>query len=59
MAYIIEGNTSKWECVIGLEVHAQINSNTKLFSGTSTEFGASPNSQVSFIDAASIVCIKQ
>jgi aspartyl-tRNA(Asn)/glutamyl-tRNA(Gln) amidotransferase subunit B len=52
MTYIIEGNTGKWECVIGLEVHAQVNSNTKLFSGASTEFGASPNSQVSFVDAA-------
>ena len=44
-------NTS-YEMVIGVEVHAQIISNAKLFSGSSTRFGASPNSQVSFIDAA-------
>ncbi len=50
--YIIEGTTGKWEVVIGLEVHAQVSSNSKLFSGSSTEFGAEPNSQVSFIDAA-------
>ncbi|MGQ0660789.1 Asp-tRNA(Asn)/Glu-tRNA(Gln) amidotransferase subunit GatB [Sphingosinicella sp.] len=41
-----------WEAVIGLEVHAQITSHTKLFSGAATEFGAEPNSQVSLIDAA-------
>lgn len=51
MAYI-EGKTGKWEYVIGLEVHAQVSSNSKLFSGSSTEFGASPNSQVSLVDAA-------
>lgn len=51
MAYI-QGNTGKWEYVIGLEVHAQIESQSKLFSGSSTEFGAAPNSQVSLIDAA-------
>ncbi|MEY3196813.1 MAG: Glutamyl-tRNA(Gln) amidotransferase subunit [Pseudomonadota bacterium] len=51
MAFI-EGNTGKWEYVIGLEVHAQIESNSKLFSGTSAEFGAGPNSQVSLVDAA-------
>lgn len=51
MAYII-GNTGKWEYVIGLEVHAQINSNAKLFSPAATEFGAAPNTQVSLIDAA-------
>ncbi len=43
---------SSYEMVIGVEVHAQIISNAKLFSGSSTRFGASPNSQVSFIDAA-------
>ena len=48
----IQGNTGKWEYVIGLEVHAQIESNSKLFSGSSTEFGAAPNSQVSLVDAA-------
>lgn len=51
MAYIT-GNTGKWEYVIGLEIHAQISSNTKLFSGAAAEFGMEPNSQVSLIDAA-------
>jgi aspartyl-tRNA(Asn)/glutamyl-tRNA(Gln) amidotransferase subunit B len=51
MAYIT-GNTGEWEYVIGLEVHAQISSKAKLFSSTATEFGAAPNSQVSYIDAA-------
>ncbi|MFY9589743.1 Asp-tRNA(Asn)/Glu-tRNA(Gln) amidotransferase subunit GatB [Rickettsia endosymbiont of Halotydeus destructor] len=51
MAYI-EGNTGKWEYVIGLEIHAQISSKSKLFSGSSTTFAASPNSQVSYVDAA-------
>ena len=50
--YIIEGSTSKWEVVIGLEVHAQISSNSKLFSGSSTTFGAEPNTQVSLVDSA-------
>jgi aspartyl-tRNA(Asn)/glutamyl-tRNA(Gln) amidotransferase subunit B len=49
---LIEGNTGKWEVVIGMEVHAQVTSKAKLFSGASTEFGAEPNSQVSFVDAA-------
>ena len=47
----IKGETGDWEIVIGMEVHAQVISNSKLFSGASTEFGAEPNSQVSFIDA--------
>lgn len=51
MKHII-GNTGKWEYVIGLEVHAQVLSKSKLFSGSATAFGASPNSQVSLIDAA-------
>jgi len=50
--YRIQGATGDWEVVIGLEVHAQVVSNAKLFSGASTEFGAEPNSQVSLIDAA-------
>jgi len=50
--YIIEGSTSKWEVVIGLEVHAQVSSNSKLFSGSSTTFGAEPNTQVSLVDSA-------
>ncbi|MBT6825475.1 MAG: Asp-tRNA(Asn)/Glu-tRNA(Gln) amidotransferase subunit GatB [Rhodospirillales bacterium] len=52
MSYIIQGETGDWEVVIGLEVHAQITSNSKLFSGSSTEFGAEPNTQVSMVDAA-------
>ncbi len=51
-SYRIHGATGDWEVVIGLEVHAQITSAAKLFSGASTEFGAEPNSQVSLIDAA-------
>ena len=50
--YRIQGATGEWEVVIGLEVHAQITSNAKLFSGAATQFGAEPNSQVSLIDAA-------
>ncbi len=49
---IIKGNTGDWEIVIGLEIHAQVSSESKLFSGSPTEFGAAPNSQVSFFDAA-------
>ena len=48
---LIKGETGDWEIVIGMEVHAQVLSNAKLFSGASTAFGAEPNSQVSFIDA--------
>ncbi len=51
-SYRIKGETGDWEVVIGLEVHAQITSNAKLFSGASTEFGAEPNAQVSLVDAA-------
>ena len=50
--YRIQGATGDWEVVIGLEVHAQITSQAKLFSGASTEFGAEPNTQVSLVDAA-------
>jgi aspartyl-tRNA(Asn)/glutamyl-tRNA(Gln) amidotransferase subunit B len=50
MSYI-QGETGEWEVVIGLEVHAQVTSNAKLFSGASTRFGAEPNAQVSFVDA--------
>ncbi len=49
---LIDGATSSWEVVIGLEVHAQVSSNAKLFSGASTEFGGAPNAQVSLVDAA-------
>ncbi len=48
---MIEGKTGSWEIVIGLEVHAQVVSRAKLFSGASTAFGAEPNTQVSFVDA--------
>ncbi|MEO5373216.1 MAG: Asp-tRNA(Asn)/Glu-tRNA(Gln) amidotransferase subunit GatB [Alphaproteobacteria bacterium] len=50
--YVIKGETGDWEVVIGLEVHAQVISKTKLFSGAATEFGGEPNAQVSFVDAA-------
>ena len=49
---LIKGATGDWEMVIGLEVHAQVNSNAKLFSGSSTAFGAGPNEHVSLVDAA-------
>jgi aspartyl-tRNA(Asn)/glutamyl-tRNA(Gln) amidotransferase subunit B len=49
---IIEGRTGSWETVIGLEVHAQVVSKAKLFSGAATDFGAEPNTQVSPVDAA-------
>ena len=52
MSYRIEGKTCSWEVFIGLEVHAQVISNAKLFSGASTHFGAEPNTQVSLVDAA-------
>ena len=50
--YFYEGASGPWELVIGLEVHAQVISNSKLFSGSATAFGAEPNTQVSFVDAA-------
>ena len=49
---IISGAKHDWELVIGMEVHAQVSSNAKLFSGASTQFGAEPNSNVAFVDAA-------
>jgi aspartyl-tRNA(Asn)/glutamyl-tRNA(Gln) amidotransferase subunit B len=49
---LIKGATGDWEMVIGLEVHAQVTSKSKLFSGASTEFGGAPNSHVSLVDAA-------
>jgi aspartyl-tRNA(Asn)/glutamyl-tRNA(Gln) amidotransferase subunit B len=52
MGMIIQGATGDWEVVIGLEVHAQVSSNSKLFSGAATEYGADQNQQVSFVDAA-------
>src|SRR6266545_3392939 len=64
---LIRGATGDWEVVIGLEVHAQVTSRSKLFSGASTEFGGEPNSHVSLVDAAmpgmlpviNAECIKQ
>ena len=52
MSYVIKGETGDWEVVIGLEVHCQVISNAKLFSGAATNFGAEPNTQVSLVDAA-------
>ncbi len=49
---LIRGATGDWEVVIGMEVHAQVTSKSKLFSGASTDFGAEPNSHVSLVDAA-------
>ena len=49
---MLQGNTGDWEMVIGLEVHAQVISEAKLFSGAATAFGAEPNTQVSLVDAA-------
>ncbi len=49
---LIEGRTGSWEAVIGMEVHAQVVSESKLFSGASTGFGGEPNAQVSLVDAA-------
>ncbi len=52
MSAVIEGRDGPWEMVIGLEVHAQVISRSKLFSGSATAFGAEPNTQVSLVDAA-------
>jgi len=51
MSQMIKGNTGDWEIVIGLEVHAQMTTNSKLFSGASTLFGNEPNQNVAFVDA--------
>ncbi len=67
MAYVIGGDSGDWEVVVGLEVHAQVISHSKLFSGAATDFGAEPNTQVSLVDAAfpgmlpvlNAVCIEQ
>ena len=52
MSYLIKGETCDWEVVIGLEVHCQVISESKLFSGASTKFGGEPNTHVSVVDAA-------
>ncbi|MGX7742950.1 Asp-tRNA(Asn)/Glu-tRNA(Gln) amidotransferase subunit GatB [Rhodopseudomonas parapalustris] len=49
---LIKGATGDWEVVVGLEIHAQVSSNAKLFSGAATQFGGAPNTQVSLVDAA-------
>ena len=49
---LIKGATGDWEIVVGMEIHAQVSSQSKLFSGASTEFGGDPNSHVSLVDAA-------
>src|SRR5947207_15987808 len=51
MAELLQGKTGEWEVVIGLETHAQIVAEAKLFSGAATDFGAPPNTQVSPVDA--------
>jgi len=51
MSDLLKGRTGEWEMVIGLEVHAQVIADAKLFSGAATDFGAEPNEQVSFVDA--------
>jgi aspartyl-tRNA(Asn)/glutamyl-tRNA(Gln) amidotransferase subunit B len=53
---LIKGATGDWEVVIGLEIHAQVTSKSKLFSGASTTFGNEPNSNVSLVDAAMPAC---
>jgi len=50
--YYIKGEKGKWEVIIGLEVHAQVSSKSKLFSSSPTKFGAEPNTQVSLVDSA-------
>ena len=49
---LVKGETGEWEIVIGMEIHAQVIANSKLFSGSATDFGAEQNTQVSFVDAA-------
>ena len=64
---LIEGDTGDWEVVVGMEIHAQVITQAKLFSGAATEFGAEPNTQVSLIDAAmpgmlpviNMACVRQ
>ena len=52
MDNLVKGQSGEWEVVIGMEVHAQVTSASKLFSGSSTSFGANPNQNVSLVDAA-------
>ncbi|MEK9850447.1 MAG: Asp-tRNA(Asn)/Glu-tRNA(Gln) amidotransferase GatCAB subunit B, partial [Candidatus Puniceispirillum sp.] len=52
MSDLVKGRTGDWEVVIGLEVHAQVSSKAKLFSGASASFGAGPNEHVALVDAA-------
>ena len=55
---LIRGSTGAWEIVIGLEVHAQVASKAKLFSGASTEFGGAPNTHVALVDAPCPACYR-
>ena len=50
MTYVIEGKKDSWQVVLGLEVHAQISSKSKLFSVASTNWGSDPNTQVELVD---------
>ena len=52
MTYVIKGQTGDWLLTVGLEIHCQLISKSKLFSGASAEFGAPPNEHVDYIDAA-------
>ena len=52
MNNLIKGKKFDWEVIVGLEIHAQVKSNSKLFSSSSTKFGSKPNSQVSLVDSA-------
>ncbi|MCB1547024.1 MAG: Asp-tRNA(Asn)/Glu-tRNA(Gln) amidotransferase GatCAB subunit B, partial [Hyphomicrobiaceae bacterium] len=49
---LVEGTSGPWEIVVGMEIHAQVATQAKLFSGASTAFGGAPNSHVSLVDAA-------
>ena len=51
MQYVVQGKKNKWEVILGLEVHAQISSKSKLFSVASTDWGGEPNSQVELVDS--------
>ena len=50
MSNLVEGRTGEWEVVIGMEIHAQVSSQSKLFSGAPTKIGSEPNQKVSFVD---------
>ena len=56
---LIQGRTGPWEIVLGLEIHAQVASNSKLFSGAAVGFGAGPNEQVALVDAAAAAVVAE